>query len=118
MKPKIGNFDNRPWGNWKTLDCGDGFHIKRITVFPGKRLSLQSHQHRKEHWIIIAGKALVEVDGNLSSLYKGEYIDIPLKCKHRLSNLEDEELIVNEVQFGNYLGEDDIKRYEDDFGRN
>ena len=117
MPPKIGEIDNRPWGSWETIDCGDGFQVKRITVKPGKRLSLQSHLHRKEHWVIISGEAEVQINDQIFHLNQSQSIDIPLKARHRLSNNGKIDLVVSEVQFGNYLEEDDIIRYEDDFGR-
>ncbi len=117
MPPRIGEIDKRPWGSWETIDCGKGFQIKKITVLPGKRLSLQSHLHRKEHWVIIAGEAEVELDGKIFHLNQSDYIDIPLRSKHRLCNKGEFNLVVCEVQFGQLLEEDDIIRYEDDFGR-
>ena len=110
-------FDKRPWGNWKIIDTGLGYQVKRITVLPNKRLSLQSHKLRKEHWVVVSGEAEVEVDSKVTTLLRGESIDIPLGATHRLTNDKEIDLIINEIQFGDYLGEDDIIRYEDDFGR-
>lgn len=107
----------RPWGSFTTLELGEGYQVKRITVEPGKRLSLQSHRRRAENWIVIRGTALVTVDEALLPLGKGERAFIPVGAKHRLENSGEALLEVIEVQSGDYLGEDDIVRYEDDFGR-
>jgi mannose-6-phosphate isomerase len=80
-------------------------------------LSLQSHEHRSEHWVVIQGQATCEIDGNLSVIQHGESIDVPTGARHRLGNQGDEELVIVEVQLGSYTGEDDICRYEDDYGR-
>ncbi len=117
MQLECGYVDKRPWGSWTRLDCGKGFKLKKIIVFSNKRLSLQSHQFRREHWIVIFGRAEVELEGENFTLNKGNHIDIPINAKHRLSNKGNTDLVLIETQFGNYLGEDDIIRYEDDFGR-
>ena len=111
------NFDTRPWGSFEVIDIGPNYQVKRITVFPGKRLSLQSHKHRKEHWIVANGDAEVEIDGEITHLKISQSIDIPLGSIHRLSNNSNSELIIIEIQFGECLGEDDIIRYADDFNR-
>jgi mannose-6-phosphate isomerase-like protein (cupin superfamily) len=117
MQKKSLNYDKRPWGEFQVIDSGDGFQVKRITVLPGKRLSLQSHKFRKEHWIVSCGEAEVEINNKLSKLTIAESINIPLGAIHRLSNKSKSKLIIIEIQFGSYLGEDDIIRYEDDFNR-
>ena len=109
--------ENRPWGSWHVIDVADGYKIKRIHVDPGARLSLQSHVHRSEHWVVIQGEATCVIDGQESVVRHGESIDVPLGAQHRLGNQGDEELVIVEVQLGGYTGEDDIKRYEDDYGR-
>lgn len=109
--------DDRPWGSWHSLDVGEGYQIKRIHVSPSSRLSLQSHEHRSEHWVVIKGEATCEIDGSVSVVGLGDSVDIPLGAKHRLGNQGTEELIIVEVQLGDYTGEDDIRRYEDDYGR-
>ena len=91
--------------------------VKKLTVYPGKRLSLQRHRYRTERWIIMQGEALVQRDDELLSLRSGEGVMIPQNCKHRLCNESDEPAIVLEVQFGELLSEDDIERFDDDFGR-
>ena len=117
MQNKILDHDIRPWGEFQVIDCGDGFQVKRITVLPGKRLSLQSHKFRKEHWVVSIGEAEVEIDNKISRLKIAESIDIPLGAIHRLSNKSKSKLIIIEIQFGSNLSEDDIIRYEDDFNR-
>ena len=117
MQKQSLDHDKRPWGEFQVIDSGDGFQVKRITVLPGKRLSLQSHKFRKEHWIVSCGEAEVEIDNKISKLTIAQSIDIPLGAIHRLSNKSKSKLIIIEIQFGSYLGEDDIIRYEDDFNR-
>ena len=95
-----------------------GYHVKEVTVLPGARLSLQSHERRAEHWIVAAGTALVTLDGAETTLQKNESIFLPLGAVHRLENIGEDTLRIVEVATGDYLGEDDIIRYEDDFGRN
>ena len=94
------------------------FQSKVITVFPGKRLSLQAHKRREEHWIIAHGTGTVQIDDSVIECGSGDSFFIPKGAKHRLSNTsETENLIITEVQLGDYFGEDDIERFEDDFGR-
>ena len=110
-------FDKRPWGNWEIIDTGLGYQVKRITVSSNKRLSLQSHKYRKEHWVVVSGEAEVEIDSKVTKLLRCDSIDIPLGAVQRLPNNKEIDLIVNEIKFGDYLGEDNIIRCEDDFGR-
>ena len=110
-------YDERPWGNFTVLDEGAGYKVKRIVVLPGKRLSYQKHAQRAEHWMVVGGQAKVTLDGNDKILQAGEYIDIPVGAAHRIENPGGEDLIFIEVQRGAYLGEDDIVRLQDDFGR-
>ncbi len=107
----------RPWGSWTLLMKGDAFQIKSILVHPGHRLSLQSHERRSEHWVVVEGTAEVERDGKTVTVRANESAYIPVGCKHRLGNPGTEPLRVIEVAVGDYLGEDDIVRYEDDWGR-
>lgn len=107
----------RPWGSFKTLNEGINFKVKRITVKPGGKLSLQSHKHRSEHWVVVKGHAYAIINNIEHLLSVNQSIDIPLQAKHRLENRDDEELEIVEIQTGTYLGEDDIKRYEDYYGR-
>ncbi|MDA3937131.1 MAG: mannose-1-phosphate guanylyltransferase/mannose-6-phosphate isomerase [Actinomycetota bacterium] len=107
----------RPWGSWTLHMKAPGFQIKSIVVRPGHRLSLQSHTQRSEHWVVVEGTAIVERDGVAMTVAANESAYIPIGCRHRLSNTSDESLRVIEVAVGDYLGEDDIVRYEDDWGR-
>ena len=107
----------RPWGNYLSIADGSSWQVKIIEVKPKSSLSLQKHRFRSEHWVVVSGIALVEVDSEKKILSKNESIYIPCGSKHRLSNNGDQTLILIEVQSGNYLGEDDIIRYEDIYGR-
>jgi len=110
-------FDQRPWGTFTVLDEGEGFKVKRIEVLPGKRLSYQKHARRAEHWVVVQGTAKVTLDGNEILVEAGKAIDIPVGAAHRVENPGGATLIFIEVQRGDYLGEDDIVRLQDDFGR-
>ena len=110
-------FDERPWGNFTVLDEGESFKVKRIEVLPKKRLSYQRHSRRAEHWMVVSGTAKVTLNDEEFLVKSGETIDIPLRAKHRVENSHDELLIFIEIQTGDYFGEDDIERFEDDFGR-
>lgn len=107
----------RPWGSYRSIDSGTGFQVKEIVVNPGGRLSLQSHRKRAEHWIVVEGEARVTCNDEVSVLKANESIYIPLGAKHRLENLATTPLRLIEVQCGSYLGEDDIERYDDVYGR-
>lgn len=107
----------RPWGGYSSVLIGDRFQVKRLFVKPGKRLSLQKHHHRSEHWVVVRGTAEVTLDSKVSMLAENESIYLPLGCTHRLSNPGKILLELIEVQTGSYLGEDDIIRIEDEFGR-
>ena len=109
--------EERPWGSWHVIDVSEGYKIKRIHVNPGSRLSLQSHEHRSEHWVVIQGVATCQINDVATTVEHGESIDVPLGARHRLGNEGDEELVIVEVQLGGYTGEDDICRFEDDYGR-
>ena len=109
--------DHRPWGHFETLILGDRFHVKRIVVKPGASLSLQSHMHRAEHWIVVSGTARVTVDENVKLVTENESIYVPLGAVHRMENPGRVPMILIEVQTGVYLGEDDIIRYEDVYAR-
>jgi len=107
----------RPWGQWTILEEGEGYKIKRIEVLPGHRLSLQVHASRSEHWVVVQGMALVTRGQVSFTLKRHESTFIYQGTPHRLANPGDGLLIVIEVQVGEYLGEDDIVRLEDDYGR-
>ena len=110
-------FDRRPWGTFTVLDEGEGFKVKRIEVFPGKRLSYQKHSLRAEHWVVVQGTAKVTLDGHEVMVEAGQAIDIRVGAAHRVENPGEQTLLFIEVQRGSYLGEDDIVRLQDDFGR-
>lgn len=107
----------RPWGTYTTIKEEGGYKVKRITVRVGQSLSLQYHHHRAEHWTVVKGRGLVQVGDMEYPTGPGEYRYIPLGEKHRLTNIGEEELVLIEVQIGNYLGEDDIVRLQDIYGR-
>ncbi len=107
----------RPWGGYSSVLNGDRFQVKRLFVKPGKKLSLQKHHHRAEHWVVVTGTAEVTVDGKVTMLTENQSIYLPLGCVHRLANPGKILLELIEVQTGSYLGEDDIIRIEDEFGR-
>ena len=107
----------RPWGSWTLLLEAAGFKVKSIDVLPGKRLSLQSHERRSEHWVVVTGEALVETDGETFTVASGESAYLPVGTVHRLTNAGEVPLRIVEIAVGDYLGEDDITRYEDDWAR-
>ena len=107
----------RPWGSFQSLDLGDGFQVKRLTVKPKGILSLQLHLHRSEHWIVVRGTAIVTRGDEKITVKENEHVFIPLKAVHRIENPGDTLLEIIEVQSGDYLGEDDIVRIEDNYGR-
>ena len=107
----------RPWGFYQSVDQGDRHQVKRITVYPGGRLSLQKHFHRAEHWIVVRGAAEVTVNGAIKLVHENESIYLPIGCEHRLANPGKIALELIEVQTGSYLGEDDIIRVEDIYNR-
>lgn len=113
----MGEVDHRPWGFYEVLSDEADHKVKRITVRPGKRLSLQRHKKRSEHWFIVRGKALVTLDEREVDLEEGRSIDVPMGVAHRIANVGEGDLVFIEVQRGDYFGEDDIERLEDDFGR-
>lgn len=109
--------DRRPWGYYVILEETPTHKVKRIVVDPGKRLSLQRHRRRSEHWHVLQGRARVTLDGRVVDLEAGQSIDLPRGAAHRMENPGDTELAFIEIQRGEYFGEDDIERLEDDFGR-
>ena len=108
---------NKPWGSFEIIDEGEKYTIKKIIVRPGGKLSLQSHEHRSEHWLIANGVAEVIIDDIVHSLKVNDNVFIPKGSKHRLSNVGSENLIVIEMWFGDKLDENDIKRYDDIYNR-
>jgi len=111
-------YDERPWGSFTVLDEGQNYKVKRIEVLPEKRLSYQRHKRRAEHWYVVSGTAKVTLNGVDLLVKTGESIDIGIGDAHRVENPErDVRLVFIETQTGDYFGEDDIERFEDDFGR-
>lgn len=109
--------EDRPWGGFEILYEEAQLKVKRIRVKPNKRLSLQSHRHRAETWVITEGNAIVTLDQKEIFLSPNQTVYIPKGAKHRIENREDTDIVFIEVQTGTYLGEDDIIRYQDDFNR-
>ena len=107
----------KPWGSYQIIDQGKNFVVKNILVKPNCKLSLQSHEHRSEHWIIVEGRAEVNINGNITTLETNQSTYIPSKVKHRLANNHDKNLIIIEVWYGEILNEEDITRYEDIYNR-
>lgn len=107
-----------PWGSWTVLDDKDNFKVKKIIIKPGHRLSYQKHMKRQENWFIVQGEAEVTLNDDKKRLSHGDFIYIPFEAKHRIANIsKTEDLIFIEIQRGTYFGEDDIVRFEDDYGR-
>ncbi|MGI8578435.1 MAG: phosphomannose isomerase type II C-terminal cupin domain [Nocardioidaceae bacterium] len=109
--------EERPWGSFEVVDEGAGFCVKRICVLPGQRLSYQRHACRTEHWYVVAGAGVATLDGVEHGLKLRSVLDIPVGTAHRVANSADDDLVFIEVQSGTYLGEDDIERLDDDYGR-
>jgi mannose-6-phosphate isomerase-like protein (cupin superfamily) len=110
--------ETRPWGSYTVLDESDSYKVKRIEVFPEKRLSYQQHARRSEHWFVVRGTAKVTLNGSDFLVKTGEAVDIAAGTAHRVENPHaSETLVFIETQTGDYFGEDDIIRFEDDFGR-
>jgi mannose-6-phosphate isomerase-like protein (cupin superfamily) len=113
----VGQSDVRPWGDWRVVDCGIGFVVKRIRVAPGHRLSLQRHWHRAEQWVVVQGTARVTRNAEIFDLAPGETTRIGVGDVHRVANAGTAVLEFIEVQTGTVLSEDDIERLEDNYGR-
>ncbi len=111
------NDSHRPWGYFENLIDANNHKVKRITVFPEKRLSLQSHERRAEHWYVVEGTALFTCNDSVMEIRPGQAVDIGRGDRHRIENVGANNLVFIETQTGDYFGEDDIIRYEDDFGR-
>ncbi len=111
------SFQERPWGNYMVLHTEDGFQVKKLIVNSGKRISLQSHKFRAEHWFIVSGRGTAELDGIVIEVRPNDSIDVPIGSKHRISCGSSEPLVFVEVQTGSSFAESDIIRYEDDFDR-
>lgn len=111
-------YEERPWGSFTILDDGENYKVKRLEVLPGKRLSYQRHARRSEHWFVVRGTAKVTLNSEEILVNAGDAIDVPVGTAHRVMNPATAELLIFiETQTGDYFGEDDIERLEDDFGR-
>jgi mannose-6-phosphate isomerase-like protein (cupin superfamily) len=115
--PEVEAVVTRPWGTFQTLEEGPGYKVKRLVVNPGSRLSLQRHRHRAEHWVVVAGAPRVIVGRRVRMLGERGRASVPRGAWHRIENPGDIHVVIIEVQHGHYLGEDDIIRREDDYGR-
>lgn len=107
----------RPWGSYTVIAEADGFKVKTIEVRPGQRLSYQKHARRSEHWFVVAGRGMVTLDGSDTDVEAGDAVDVPCGAAHRIQNTGSVTLVFVEVQHGDYFGEDDIVRLDDDYGR-
>lgn len=107
----------RPWGHYDIYETQDDFQVKKHTIYPGKRNSYQRHQRREEIWVIVRGQGCMTIDDAPRPVGPGDVVLIPFHTKHRWANTGEEPLILIEIQRGDYFGEDDIERFEDDFGR-
>ena len=110
-------FTMRPWGSYEVMDEKPWFKVKKLTINPGSKLSLQKHEHRSEHWVVVKGVATVTIDDKVLNVQSNESVYVPCGTVHRLENKQNEPLEIIEVQTGSYLGEDDIIRFEDDYNR-
>ena len=111
------NGEDRPWGNYRILHREPGIQVKRLELKPRLRFSLQKHAHRAERWIVVSGTGVATLGKKDMPVSKGVFLEVPCGEPHRMKNTGKESLVFIEVQFGDYLGEDDIMRLEDDFGR-
>lgn len=114
---ETGKTYTRPWGTYTTLEIAPGYQVKSITVNPGGRLSLQSHQKRAEHWVVVQGRPTITIDADTREYTVNQAVYIPTEARHRLENFTQEPVVIVEVQVGSYLGEDDIVRYSDVYQR-
>lgn len=112
-----GDRENRPWGTWEVVATGPGYALKRVEVHAAQRLSLQYHEFREEHWIIVGGRAEIEIDGEIRTAEAGEHVLIPLRAQHRIKSVGRSSLTFIEVQTGTHLDEADIVRLVDDYSR-
>jgi mannose-6-phosphate isomerase len=118
MPPMTAEHDERPWGDYTVLDDAPDYKVKRITVVAGKRLSYQRHARREEHWLVVHGAGRVTLEGEEFDVVSGSAVDVPVGAAHRIANTgTTQPLTFIEVQRGDYFGEDDIVRLDDDYGR-
>ncbi len=116
-EPGQSDWVEKPWGRFSVVHRGDGHQIKLLTVDPGQELSLQLHNHRSEYWVVLSGRGRAKLDAEMRDLRAGDQFSIQVGAKHRLANHGTAPLEIVEVQIGAYLGEDDIERFDDRYGR-
>ncbi len=114
---EVGKLYERPWGSYQTLALESGFQVKILTIYPGGRLSLQRHFKRTEHWVVVKGEPTLTIGDTVKNYQRDDVVYIPLKAIHRIENSTDSSCQLVEVQVGDYLGEDDIERLDDVYGR-
>ena len=107
----------RPWGTFEVLGDGEGYQVKRLTIQPGQAISLQYHEHREEHWVVVGGQGWAQIDDRIWSVAQSDSVRVLRERRHRLSNSGSEDLVVIEVQLGEWLAEEDIVRLADEYGR-
>jgi mannose-6-phosphate isomerase-like protein (cupin superfamily) len=117
VSPKCKNESEKPWGHYEVLMQRPGYKVKILTVLPHSEISLQRHSHRSEHWYIVSGKGIVTKNKSEIKVLAGDSVDFPVHEVHRVKNIDNENLVFVEIAQGNYLGEDDIVRLEDKYGR-
>lgn len=115
---EVGKVYHRPWGSYQTLALASGYQVKVLNIVAGGRLSLQKHFRRAEHWVVVAGHPTLTIGDTQKVYQRNDCVYIPIECLHRIENFTEEECTLVEVQVGDYLGEDDIVRIEDVYGRN
>ena len=118
MSSKCKNESERPWGHYEVIMQRPGYKVKILTILPHSEISLQRHSHRSEHWYIISGKGIVTKNESEIKVLEGDSVDLLVHEIHRVKNIDNENLVFVEIAQGNYLGEDDIERLEDKYGRN
>lgn len=111
------SFQERPWGHYAVLHSEDSCQVKKLSISPGRRISLQSHKFRAEHWFVVSGEGVAELNNESFALKPGSSVDVAIGVKHRITCKGRDVLVLFEVQTGAYFGEEDIVRYEDDYGR-
>ena len=110
-------FEKRPWGSYTILHSGVNYQVKKLTISPGKRISMQSHKFRAEHWFVVSGEGIAELNDDIITVLPGDSVDVAIGVKHRVTNGGEGDLVLIEVQTGTSFSEEDIIRYEDDYGR-
>lgn len=114
---EVGKVYERPWGTYQTLALAPGYQVKVLTVKPGAKLSLQRHFKRAEHWVVVEGEPMITINDSVKRYHRDEAVYIPLEAVHRIENVSQSDCTLIEVQVGDYLGEDDIERLDDVYGR-